>query len=176
MNLGNTTVHLHWTKTVDLDLMVLCRRKDGSVELLSFANEGSLSGEPYVQLLSDFEFSEVPKDNQEIVRMLTDQENVAEELWFLTWDFDCVQEGKTAQFSEYGLFLEARQDSDRWSSNPITEPLAETGNLLCIGHWCRGIISTEHSGMSALNRVVMIPMLEGMEEVQAFIQDWVASF
>ncbi len=176
MKLGNTTVHLHWTKTVDLDLMVLCRRKDDSIELLSFANEGSVTGEPYAQLLSDFEFSEVPKDNQEIVRMMTDQEDMAEELWFLTWDFDCVQEGNTAKFSEYGLFLESKQGDERWSSDPITESLAEEGNLLCIGHWARRLVSDEHSGMTPMKRVAMIPMLEGMEEVQTFVEEWVASF
>ena len=54
-----STIHLHWSGTADLDLIALVQQEDAEYHLISFANEGSLEHSPYIQLLSDFAFEAV---------------------------------------------------------------------------------------------------------------------
>ena len=63
------TIHLHWDATLDLDIFAIYETKDGKRELIYFASSGSQEEFPFIELLFDFEFSEIPVDNQEIIAL-----------------------------------------------------------------------------------------------------------
>jgi len=170
MGLGDTTVHLHWQGMVELDLMVLCSFENGEVELISFANDGNLEDAPFVQLLSDFTFAEVPTDNQEIVRLHSDKEGIPTQMWFFTWDFEHVESQSDAPLGEYELYLEVRQEERRWKTEQIQNG---TGNTICFATWQKVESSGETMGFRQLNKRVEMPLMSGMDEVCVHLNDWV---
>ena len=172
MGLGDTTVHLHWQGMVELDLMVLCSFENGDVELISFANDGSLDDVPFVQLLSEFTFAEVPTDNQEIVRLHSDKEGSPKQMWFFTWDFEHVESQSDAPLGEYELYLEVRQEERRWKTEQIQN---DTGNTICFATWQKAESSSDTMGFSQLNKRVEMPLMLGMDEVCVYLSDWVLS-
>ena len=103
-----STVHLHWSGTADLDLLILVQQGDAKYRLFSFADEGTLKINPYVQLLSDFAFEEIPTDNQEIVRIDAHKIESATTIWFFCWDFEYVEKETTAPFFDHEVSLELR--------------------------------------------------------------------
>ena len=169
MDTVESTVHLHWSGLGDLDLMALVVGKD-NIELVSFAHEGSLEEEPYLQLLSDFAFEEVPTDNQEILKISPQQFLESASVWFFCWDFEHVEEGGTAPFSEYELYLEVRQQDRRVSTTPFVESC--DGNAVCISRW--DIQGGEQNGvLMELNQPLSMPLLADMSEVKAHLHKWV---
>ena len=171
MGLGDTTVHLHWQGMIELDLMVLCSFDNGDVELISFANDGSLDEAPFVHLLSEFTFAEVPTDNQEIVRLYSDKPSVPNQLWFFTWDFEHVESQSDAPLGEYELFLEVRQEESRWSTEEIKD---NVGNTICFAVWDKAQASNANMGFKQINERVEMPLMSGMDEVCSHLNDWVA--
>ena len=170
MGLGDTTIHLHWQGMVELDLMVLCSFETGEVELISFANDGTLDEVPFVHLLSEFTFTEVPTDNQEIVRLYSDKEGIPNQMWFFTWDFEHVESQSDAPLEEYELFLEVRQEERRWRTEQIKD---HTGNTICFARWQKAEASNENMGFHQLNAGVEMPLMLGMDEVCAYLSKWV---
>ena len=174
MGLGDTTVHLHWQGMVELDLMVLCSFENGDVELISFANDGNLDDVPFVQLLSDFTFAEVPTDNQEIIRLYSDKEGIPKQMWFFTWDFEHVESQSDAPLGQYELYLEVRQEERRWKTEQIQNDI---GNTICFATWQLSEASSDTMtmGFRQLNKRVEMPLMLGMDEVCAHLSDWVLS-
>ena len=70
-----------------------------------FANEGSLEHSPFIQLLSDFAFEEVPTDNQEIVRIHAQKIESSSRVWFFCWDFEHVETESAAPFVDHDVSL-----------------------------------------------------------------------
>lgn len=170
-----STVHLHWSGTADLDLMALVQQENAEYHLISFANEGSLEHSPYMKLLSDFAFEEVPTDNQEIVRVHAQKIESASRVWFFCWDFEHVETESAAPFVEHDISLELRQ-SDRMIRTKSIESDAGTGNVICLARW---EVNPSENGSSVLievNHSFHVPLMEGMPEVCEHLTEWVAQY
>ena len=168
-----STVHLHWSGTADLDLMALVQQDNAEYHLISFANEGSLEHSPYVQLLSDFAFEEVPTDNQEIVRIHAQKIESSSRLWFFCWDFEHVETESAAPFVEHEISLELRQ-SDRMIRTSTIEANSGTGNAICLARWDVNPSENESSVLIEVNHSFYVPLMEGMPEVCQHLTQWVA--
>ena len=168
-----STVHLHWSGTADLDLMALVQQENAEYHLISFANEGSSEHNPFVQLLSDFAFEEVPKNNQEIVRVYADKIESASRVWFFCWDFEHVEAESEAPFVDHEVSLELRQ-SDRLVRTSTVESENGTGNTICLARW--DVNPDDCDGESVLievNHPFHVPLMEGMPEVCRHLSEWV---
>ena len=164
----NSTVHLHWSGSAELDLMVLLK-EGAKYHLISFANEGAIEHEPFVQLLSDFAFEELPTGNQEIVRVCADKIATVEKLWFFCWDFSNVEAGERSPFEDYEIHLELRQGDRRIQTDTITAEYGE-GNMVCLASW--KIDETNHQ-FEQSNQVLTIPLFEEMSQVGTYMSTWV---
>jgi len=164
----DSTVHLHWSGNADLDFMVLLK-EGAQYHLISFANEGSTEREPFVQLLSDFAFEELPTGNQEIIRICADKITEIEKLWFFCWDFSSVESASVASFDEYETHLELRQ-GDRRIHTDILTPEHGEGNAVCLAVW---EIGEADSQFEQLNQVLTVPLFEEMSQVCAYVSNWV---
>jgi tellurite resistance protein TerA len=60
---------LRWTAAVDLDLHAFYKTKTGKFEHVYFANKGSLSEQPYIQLDEDEGVGNTAGDNEENIRI-----------------------------------------------------------------------------------------------------------
>jgi len=172
------TAHLHWQGLSELDLICFCQFADGSSQLVSFADDGTLEQKPFVQLLSDYKFQEVPTDNQEIAE-LNLSEDTLRAVWFFTWDFEQVEAGVEASFEDYELYLELRQKEGVLgeSTREVSKSMDEgEGNAICLGCWHREQVSEGTLGLQEINQRFMMPLLEGMEEVEAKLDTWVKAY
>lgn len=126
------TVHLHWDAGLDLDIFAIYEAKDGQRGLVYFANSGSLEEFPFIELLFDFEFSEIPVDNQEIIAI---SKMEVDKIWIFGWDFDAVQEGVNINFQEQKVYLElrAKEQIVQTASADLGE-----GNLALMGIFQKG--------------------------------------
>ena len=168
-----STVHLHWSGTADLDLMALVQQENAEYHLISFANEGSSEHKPFVQLLSDFAFEEVPKNNQEIVRVYADKMESIFRMWFFCWDFEHVETESAAPFVDHEVSLELRQ-AERLIRTSIVVPENGTGNTICLARWdVNPNHGDEESVLIELNHSFHVPLLEGMPEVCKHLSKWV---
>ena len=167
-----STVHLHWSGTADLDLMALVQQDNAEYHLISFANEGSLEHSPYIQLLSDFAFEEVPTDNQEIVRIHAQKIDSPSRMWFFCWDFEHVETESSAPFVDHEVSLELRQ-SDRMIRTNAVESDAGTGNAICLARWDVDPSGNGDSVLIEVNHSFHVPLLEGMPEVCQHLTEWV---
>ena len=132
------TVHLHWEQTTDLDILAVYEDAEQCRKLVYFAESGSRVEYPFIELLFDFEFSEIPKDHQEIIAI---ESMEVEKIYFYAWDFDAVQEAEPTDFSEQGVFLEFRmKDTNILSSAAdlgkgnlaFLASIEKKGNQICI--------------------------------------------
>lgn len=121
------TIHLHWDTTLDLDIFAIFETKDGEKGMIYFANSGSLEEAPFIELLFDFEFSEIPVDHQEIIAI---SKMDAENIWIFGWDFDAVQDEHTLNFKEQDMFLEIRCQEQQFLTSAVD--LSE-GNIALMG-------------------------------------------
>ena len=168
-----STVHLHWSGTADLDLMALVQQDNAEYHLISFANEGSLEHSPYMQLLSDFAFEEVPTDNQEIVRIHAQKIDSPSRMWFFCWDFEHVETNSSAPFVEHEISLELRQ-SNRMIRTSTIESEDGTGNAICLARWDVNPTESDNSVLVEINHPLHVPLMEGMPEVCQHLSEWVA--
>lgn len=157
------TIHLHWDATLDLDIFAIYETKDGKRELIYFASSGSQEEFPFIELLFDFEFSEIPVDNQEIIAL---SKMEVEKIWIFAWDFDAVQEARTINFQEQKVFLEIRAPKKVLLTDP--KDLGE-GNLALMGVF-RKLPSTISSSpkrlsFSNLSEMRIISLPEQMEDL-----------
>ena len=168
-----STVHLHWSGIADLDLMALVQQENAEYHLISFANEGSVEHSPFIQLLSDFAFEEMPTGNQEIVRVHAQKMESARSVWFFCWDFKHVELESAAPFVDHDVSLELRQ-SDRFiRTNPI-ESDNGTGNAVCLARWdVKPSDIDAESVLIEVNHSFHVPLMEGMPEVCKHLTDWV---
>ena len=168
-----STVHLHWSGTADLDLMALVQQDNAEYHLISFANEGSAEHSPFVQLLSEFAFEEVPTNNQEIVRVHAQKMESARRVWFFCWDFEHVETQSVAPFVDHEVSLELRQ-SDRLIRTSTVDSVNGAGNTICLARWdVNPPNGTEEGVLIEVNHPFHVPLMEGMPEVCKHLAEWV---
>ena len=127
-----------------------------------FCNEGSIEHSPFIQLLSDFAFEEMPTGNQEIVRVHAQKMESPRSVWFFCWDFKHVESESAAPFVDHDVSLELRQ-SDRFiRTNPV-ESDNGTGNAVCLARWDVSPSKVDaESVLIEVNHLFHVPLMEGM--------------
>ena len=169
-----STIHLHWSGTADLDLIALVQQGDAEYHLISFANEGSLEHNPFIQLVTDFAFEEVPADNQEILRIQPQKIVSPSRIWFFCWDFEHVESSSSAPFVDHDVSLELRQ-TDRIIRTNTIESNNGSGNTICLARWdVNPRTSDENSVLVEVNHPFHVPLMDGMPEVCEHLTEWVA--
>jgi predicted DNA-binding protein len=166
------TLHAHWSGSLDMDIVVVCCSKVGH-RIIGFTDYGSLSAYPYIELLTDFTFTEVPTDNQEIaaiapdkISLSADTENAIEKIYVLAWDFTALEEETESLYQEANVFLEIHQGSRRWKSVAIEK----NGNLIEFGYFVVNSTLAEHAMQFISTNVVhSIAMPEDMDEILQYL-------
>ena len=166
------TLHAHWSGSLDMDIVVVCFTKAGN-RIIGFTDYGSLSAYPYIELLTDFTFTEVPTDNQEIVALDPEQislsastENAIEKIYVLAWDFTALEEETESLYQEANVFLEIRQGSRSWKSVVIEK----NGNLIEFGYFVVNSTVAEHvMEFTSTSVVHSIAMPEDMDEILRYL-------
>ena len=168
-----STVHLHWSGTAELDLMALVQQENAEYHLISFANEGSAEHSPFIQLVSDFAFEEMPTNNQEIVRVHAQKIQSASRVWFFCWDFEHVETQSVAPFVDHEVSLELRQP-DRLIRTSTVDSVNGSGNTICLARWdVNPSNGTEEGVLIEVNHPFHVPLMEGMPEVCKHLTEWV---
>ena len=166
LSAGALTVHLHWDTILDLDIFVIYDTKEAKKDMIYFAQSGSQEKSPFIELLFDFEFSEIPVDNQQIMAI---SQMEVEKIWIFAWDFDAVQDGSTINFQEQKVFLEIRHPEQILLTSP--EDLAE-GNLALLGVLQKSS-STQGFSFCNISETRKIALPEQMEDLLQILPEFV---
>lgn len=161
----NTTIHLHWSGTLEMDFFALCTDAQGVQTLVSFAE---LDAEPdtVVQILSEFAFQQVPKDNQEIIQVRLDVDSSLRSVDFFAWEFDAVEAESFCEFEFHAVFVEVNQEGHQWIG-PSYSAGEMSGNAIHLGRLQR---LDDWQYVSMMN-IFNAPMLEELADVQQFFQN-----
>jgi hypothetical protein len=162
-----TTIHLHWSGTLEMDFFALCTDAQGVQRLVSFA-EVDVDSEAVVQILSEFAFQQVPKDNQEIIQVRLDMDSAVESVDFFAWEFDAVEANESCGFEFHNVFIEVIQEGKRWTG-PSMAVEDSSGNALYLGR----IQKSDNWQYVSKMKSFMAPLLEELSEVQQMFQNQV---
>lgn len=163
-----TTIHLHWSGTLEMDFFALCTDTQGVQTLISFA-ELDVDSDAVVQILSEFAFQQVPKDNQEIIQVRLDTDSALESVDFFAWEFDAVQANESCGFEFHNVFIEVVQEGGHWMG-PSIENGGQSGNALYLGR----IQKTDNWQYVSMMKPFTAPLLEELSEVQLLFRNYVA--
>ena len=157
------TVHLHWQGYLDMDIMAVFEYSNGKRGIICFGEYGNREEFPFMELLGDFQFVEVPVDNQEIIAIappssIEHWQNLSK-IWILGWDFAALSEGILTDFSKHDVFVEIRQGDRSWKGESST--LCK-GNFVQFGHF---VVGGDLSFIPE-NHVKIVELPESMDEVQ----------
>ena len=157
------TVHLHWQGYLDMDIMAVFEYQNGQRGMICFGEYGSQEQFPFMELLGDFQFVEVPVDNQEIIAIkapanIQDWKGLSK-IWILGWDFEALAEGALTDFAKHEVFLEIRQGEHRFTTD-FTHLCK--GNLIQFGHFIVG----DALSFQLEEQVKVVELPEEMTEVQ----------
>ena len=166
------TLHAHWSGSLDMDIVLVCFTKTG-YRIIGVTDYGSLSTYPYIELLTDFTFTEIPTDNQEIaaiapekISLSADTENAIEKVYVLAWDFTALEEETESLYQEANVFLEIRQGSRSWKSVVIEK----NGNLIEFGYFLvNSTLADPVMSFISTNAVHSIAMPEEMDEILQYL-------
>ena len=162
-----TTIHLHWSGALEMDFFALCTDTQGVQTLVSFA-ELDANSETVVQILSEFAFQQVPKDNQEIIQVLLNVESSLASIDFFTWEFDAVESQSPCAFEFHALFMEVNQEGLHWIG-PSFESGEQGGNAVYLGRLEKG----DDWQYASVMKIFSAPLLEDLSEVRVLFQQQV---
>ena len=122
------TVSMKWTTAADFDLAVAYQTKAGKPGLVYFGDLGSLNTFPYINLNKDEGVGDTGGNNEEILQIsqLDDMQYV----WIFCWDYNQVQQGKSARFRDSDVHLTMTNEVGKRIS--VTVDTGDFGNVCCI--------------------------------------------
>jgi uncharacterized protein involved in tellurium resistance len=124
INPNNATIKLKWSTREDFDIAALCKNKEGRYTLVYFADKGSLTEYPYMQLDKDEMAGAGPKMETILIANLDAMEKVA----IIVWDYS--NQGSKANFDVSDVVVSIEDESGFESTAKLV--VTEKSDSVCV--------------------------------------------
>jgi uncharacterized protein involved in tellurium resistance len=124
INPNNATIKLKWSTPEDFDIAALCKNKEGRYTLVYFADKGSLTEYPFMQLDKDEMAGAGPKMETILIANLDAMEKVA----IVVWDYS--NQGSKANFDVSDVVVSIEDESGFESTAKLV--VTEKSDSVCV--------------------------------------------